>query len=564
MAVVGIDLGTTNSLIAAWTADGPRLIANGLGEVLTPSVVSLDGDEVLIGRAAQERLITHPGQSVAAFKRFMGSNRQTVLGGKPYRPEELSALVLAQLKRQAEAELGEAIEDAVISVPAYFNDLQRKATLAAARIAGLPAERLINEPTAAALAYGLEAVEEAQFLILDLGGGTFDVSILDKYDDVMEVRASAGDNALGGNDFRDALVQLIAERAGRDPAALAPAERARLIRTAEEVKLTLTRQPEAAYTLMLADGAFDGVVARAAFEERVQPLMRRLRAPLERAVGDSQIKPADIGQVVLVGGATRMPMVRQLAARLFGRLPLAHLDPDRVVALGAAVQAGLKARHAALGDVVMTDVAPYTLGIRALAGEGAGQETVVVPIIERNAVVPTSRAKPFFTVVDNQEKLTVAVYQGEQLKPDNNVLLGALDIAVPRDRAGHQGVDVRFTYDINGILEVEVTAHGSGAVTRKVFRNAADLSEDEIAAALERIAHLKVPPAEQEENRVLIARAERIYAELTGEAREHLVGLIGVFRATIETGRPSEIERARAGFRAVLDSLDVRPFDQID
>lgn len=564
MAVVGIDLGTTNSLIAAWTPDGPRLLANALGEELTPSAVSIDGDEVLVGRAALERLITHPDASAAAFKRFMGTNRRITLAGKPYRPEELSALVLAELKRSAEAVLGEPIDDAIISVPAYFNDLQRKATLAAAKIAGLPAERLVNEPTAAALAYGLEAGPEAQFLVFDLGGGTFDVSILDKYDDVMEVRATAGDNVLGGNDFRDCLVEMLAERHKLDLAALSAVERARLLRTAEEIKLALTRGHEADYALTLAAGPLDGALSRAAFEERAQPLVRRLRAPLERAVADSQIRPAEIAQVVMVGGATRMPMVRQLAARLFGRLPLTQIDPDRVVALGAAVQAGLKARHAALGDVVMTDVAPYTLGIRALAGDGGGQDTVVVPIIERNSVVPTSRAKPFFTVADGQEKLTVAVYQGEQLKPDNNVLLGSLDVTVPKARAGQQGVDVRFTYDINGILEVEVTAHGTGEVARKVFRNASDLSEDEIAAALARIAHLKIPPAEQAENRLLIARAERIYAELTGEAREHLIGLLSAFRAAIDDGRPADVERARAGFRAALDSLDVRPFDQID
>jgi molecular chaperone HscC len=564
MAVVGIDLGTTNSLVAAWTADGPRLIANALGETLTPSAVSVDGDEVLVGRAAVERLITHPEASASAFKRFMGSERQTLLAGRPYRPEELSALVLAELKRAAEAELGEAIEDAVISVPAYFNDLQRKATLAAARIAGLPVERLINEPTAAALAYGLEAGGEAQFLVFDLGGGTFDVSILDTYDDVMEVRATAGDNTLGGNDFRDCLAQMILERHKLDGQALTPAERARLTRSAEEVKLALSRQHTADYALSLVGATLTGTVERGAFEERAQPLIRRLRAPLERAVADSQIRPESIGQVVMVGGATRMPMVRQLAARLFGRLPLTHLDPDRVVALGAAVQAGLKARHAALGDVVMTDVAPYTLGIRALAGDGEAQETIVVPIIERNTVVPTSRSKPFFTVADGQELLTVAVYQGEHLKPDNNVLLGALDVAVPAAKAGQQGVDVRFTYDINGILEVEATALGTGATVRRVFRNACDLSDDDIAAALNRIAHLKVPPAEQAENRALIARAERIYAETTGEARARLVGLIGAFRAAIAEARPAEAERARAAFRAALDVLDVRPFDTID
>lgn len=561
MAVVGIDLGTTNSLIAVWEDKGARLIPNGLGEHLTPSAVSIDGDEVLVGRAAIERLITHPDCTVASFKRFMGTNRQVKLSGRAFRPEELSALVLGSLKRAAEEHLGEKITDAIISVPAYFNDLQRKSTLAAARIAGLPVERLINEPTAAALAYGLEQESDVQFLVFDLGGGTFDVSILDKYDDVMEVRASAGDNSLGGNDFRDTIAEMILATHTLPADRLTPVERQQLVRTAEEVKRSLTSQQKTDYALVLKGRPRAGAVSREAFEQTVASLVRRLRGPLEQTIADSRIRPEDIAQIVMVGGATRMPMIRGLVARLFGRLPLTHIDPDRVVAMGAAVQAGLKSRHKALNDVVMTDVCPYTLGIGALNG---GDRPVVVPIIERNTVVPVSRSKPFFTVFDDQQQLSVQVYQGEQLLPENNVHLGGLEMAVPKGKASSVGVNVRFTYDVNGILELEVNVLGSDHKERKVFQNASSLTEVEIEAALARLSHLKVPPVEQEENRALLARGERIYAELLGSDRERVSEVVQRFRIDISNASPNDAGRVRSAFKSLLDSLDSRKLDSVE
>ncbi len=413
MAIAGIDLGTTNSLIALWTDSGPELVANALGDTLTPSAVSIAEDgAVLVGGAAADRLVTHPDRSVASFKRWMGSSAGARLAGRFYRAEELSALVLRALKEDAEARTGGAIGEAVISVPAYFSDPQRKATLDAARLAGITVERLVNEPTAAALAHGLDSVEEGRFLILDLGGGTFDVSLLHKFEGVMVVRASAGDSHLGGDDFRDALVALIARRHGVDPDKLARTDLARLMREAERIKHALSAQNDAAYEIALADETRSGEVARAEFEEAAQPLLRRLRAPIERAVADARVDPQAIDQGVLVGGATRMPMVRALAARLFGRFPLAHPRPDHVVALGAAAQAGLKARHAALADVVMTDVCPFTLGVSVRDPTAPDQRTMS-PLIERNAVVPISRSGRYYTVADNQAAIVIEVFQGE-------------------------------------------------------------------------------------------------------------------------------------------------------
>ena len=413
MAIIGIDLGTTNSLVAAWTAQGPRLIENALGDTLTPSAVSFDADGgAIVGRAALDRLISHPDLSIAGFKRMMGSARLVDLAGKSLRPEDLSALVLRALREDAETALGEAVTEAVISVPAYFSDPQRKATLDAARIAGLKVERLVNEPTAAALAHSLEK-QDGLFLILDLGGGTFDVSLLHKLDGMIEIKASPGDVMLGGDDFSKLIAGEIARRAGFPPSDLPPQAQARLRRAADDVKRILSDQHVAPYAFDLPDGPVAGEMTRDAFETLAEPLMRRLRAPIEQAIADSRMAPGQIGQIVLVGGATRMQMIRAFVAKLFGRFPLLDPRPDHVIALGAATQMGLKARDAALDDVVMVDVCPFTLGIASF--DGRVGRTIFSPIIERNSVVPVSRNGLYHTLLDNQEHITVKVLQGEDI-----------------------------------------------------------------------------------------------------------------------------------------------------
>jgi molecular chaperone HscC len=344
--IVGIDLGTTNSLIGVWNGGKSELIPNALGSLLTPSAVSVDDDgAVLVGLPARERLLSHPRQSVASFKRYMGSNRAFQLGDKTFRAEELSALVLQALKADAQAFLGQSISEAIITVPAYFNDAQRKATKAAGEMAGLKVERLLNEPTAAALAYGLqEGAGERKILVLDLGGGTFDVSILEMFEGVMEVRASAGDNFLGGEDFVDVIVdRFIAEvgaSAGISPRSQSDEIHASPRRQAEIAKRTLTDHEQHEIELVHNGGTTRWSITREDFEAASEPLIRRLRAPIERAIRDANLNPDQVTDLVLVGGATRMPVVRRMAARLFQRLPIAQISPDEVVAHGAAVQAG--------------------------------------------------------------------------------------------------------------------------------------------------------------------------------------------------------------------------------
>jgi len=367
--IIGIDLGTTNSLVAAWRDGRAQIIPNALGEYLTPSCVGIDDDgTVLVGAAARARLQTHPDLSTALFKRYMGSERVTQLGKQQFRPEELSSLVLRALKEDAEAWLGQPVEEAIITVPAYFSDAQRKATRAAGQLAGLKVERLLNEPTAAALAYGIQdSQQETKFLVFDLGGGTFDVSILDLFEGVMEVRASAGDNFLGGEDFVEVLVKTFYERSSLRNAlgtgVLTRAQTQRLRDEAERAKRALSESATAQMTFQHEGREFTWRLDEDTLAQLCEPLLQRLRKPVDRALRDSTIKASELDAVVLAGGATRMPIVRKLVSRMFGRFPSMHLDPDHAIALGAAVQAGLKMRDAALEEVVMTDVAPYSLGI---------------------------------------------------------------------------------------------------------------------------------------------------------------------------------------------------------
>ena len=526
--IVGIDLGTTNSLISVWDAQGPRLIPNTLGEVLTPSCVSVDEDgTILVGRAARERLQTHPDRTAAVFKRYMGSVKLIRVGQRDFRPEELSALVLRSLKEDAEIALGVPVTEAIITVPAYFSDAQRKATRAAGQLAGLHVERLLNEPTAAALAHGIHLRgAESRFLVFDLGGGTFDVSVLDLFENVMEVRASAGDNMLGGEDFVLRLVDHFFEhnaipRGLRSDALFMQ----RLIAKAETAKRALSDTPGATIRLVHNACEYALDVSELMFEEICKSLLARLRNPVERALRDSNLRIADLDNIVLAGGATRMPMVRRLVARMFGRFPSCDINPDEVVALGAAVQAGLKMRDAALDEVVMTDVSPYSLGIEVAMqlGDGSMSSGHFDAIIERNTLVPVSRVKRYYPVTDFQNELVMNVFQGEARLAKDNIRLGCLKIALPNALRDECGSDVRFTYDVNGLLQVEATLEKTQETHALVIEgNPGLLSEEEVAARFISLSELKIHPRAQLEHRTLLARAERLYQQLRGSEREWL------------------------------------------
>jgi molecular chaperone HscC len=562
--IIGIDLGTTNSLVAAWQDGASSIIPNALGHVMTPSVVGLDDNgEVLVGMAARERLLTHPHITAAAFKRYMGSEHVVKFGKQSFRPEELSALLLRSLKSDAEAHLGAEVKEAIITVPAYFNDAQRKATRAAGELAGLKVERLLNEPTAAALAYGLhQSHAEKKILIFDLGGGTFDVSILEMFDGIMEIRASAGDNFLGGEDFTDAIARAFLDRHEINKESRSPRELAAIMAISERAKRSLTGGD--ATTMEIRDGeqTLTWEIEPDEFEQLARPLLKRLMTPVERALRDSSIRTGEIDEIVLVGGATRMQILRKSAARMFGKLPLAHINPDEIVALGAAVQAGLKIRDAALDEVVLTDVCPYTLGTEVgHRGEnGRIEYGLFAPILERNTVIPASRVERFYTLRDNQKKISVDVYQGESRLVQNNISLGEFTINVPKAPAGQEAVDIRFSYDINGLLEVEATAVSTQESKSIVIeRTPGSLSEKEMRKSMEKLSDLKIHPRDQAENRALMARAERLYEEFLGEKRELIGRHITHFEGLLATQDPFRIRDGRKALEEALNEIDGTP-----
>jgi len=562
--IIGIDLGTTNSAVAVYRDERAILIPNRLGHMLTPSAVSVDDNAVLVGLTARERQATHPAETATAFKRYMGTSRRFALGKRTFSPEDLSALVLRSLREDAEAYLGEPVREAVITVPAYFNDKQRRATRRAGELAGLKVERLVNEPTAAALAYGIHQLEaESRFLVFDLGGGTFDVSVLEIFEGVIEVRASTGDNRLGGEDFNELLVLMAREKfpetwakAGRRQDALYQ----KLREQAERARRVLSDVPEATMRVIWDDAPLELSVTQAEFEERAAPLLARLREPVLRALRDSNLDTQALAEIVMIGGATRMPLVRKAVTRMFGRFPNATINPDEAVALGAAVQAGLKARNAALREVVLTDVCPFSLGVNTgrRLPDGSFEDGIFSPIIERNTPIPASRIKSYFTLQDNQRKVEFDVYQGESRFVADNVKIG--DLAIPmRPGAAGQRVDVRFSYDINGLLEVDVHVPAHDERWQIVIADADDDSGD-LAQRQAALAALKVHPRDSEANRAVLARANRCWEAALGDSRLWLEQWIVQFEAALATQDPRVADRAREEFQSALDRFEGQTF----
>ncbi|ATV16728.1 molecular chaperone HscC [Pseudomonas syringae] len=559
--IVGIDLGTTNSLVAVWRDGSSELVTNALGETLTPSVVGLDDDgQILVGKAARERLQTHPEKTTALFKRYMGSAQEIRLGSGTYRPEELSSLVLKSLKADVERAFGEPVTEAVISVPAYFSDAQRKATRIAGELAGLKVEKLINEPTAAALAYGLHQKEgETSFLVFDLGGGTFDISILELFDGVMEVRASAGDNFLGGEDFDDLMVEHFQKLHRNEPDFPSPTQIApALKREAERVRKALGQDSTTDFVLRHADREWRKTITQEQMSELFAPLLNRLRAPAERALRDARIRVADLDEILLVGGTTRMPLIRKLAASLFGRFPSIALNPDEIVAQGAAVQAALKQRDAALEEIVLTDVCPYTLGIETTQQIANRYESGhYLPIIERNSVVPVSRVKTVFNVADDQEHVLVRIFQGESRMVKDNIALGELHLPIPKAKAGEVALDVRFTYDNNGLLEADVMTLLTGERhTLVIENNPGVMTPEEIQERLQVLEALKVHPREQQANTHLIARLERLYQECLGSDRELIGYWTSQFQHVLESQDERQINEERKQLKQEVDKFE--------
>lgn len=479
---VGIDLGTTNSVVAVMEGGEPVVIPNAEGSRLTPSVVAFTKTgERLVGAAAKRQAIINPDRTIVSIKRKMGTRERIRIDDKEYTPEEISAMILQKLKADAEAYLGEKVESAVITVPAYFNDAQRTATKNAGEIAGLKVLRIINEPTAAALAYGLDKKSNETILVFDLGGGTFDVSILEVGDGVFEVKATSGDTHLGGDDFDMRIVNWAADEfkketgidLRKDPQALQ-----RLREAAEKAKIELSSMVETEINLPFITADAEGPkhllykLTRAKFEELTADLVERLKGPFYQALQDAKLDVKDLDEVILVGGATRMPCVQELVRKLTGKEPNKGVNPDEVVAIGAAIQAGVLGGE--VKDVVLLDVTPLSLGIETLGG-------VFTKLIERNTTIPTRKSEIFTTAADGQTEVEIHVLQGEREMARDNKTLGRFHLTgIPPAPRGVPKIEVTFDIDANGILHVSAKDLGTGKQQAITITGSSNLTREEI------------------------------------------------------------------------------------
>ena len=501
--IIGIDLGTTNSCVAVMEGGKPVVIPNAEGMRTTPSVVAFTKNgERLVGEPAKRQAVTNADRTISSIKRHMGTDYKVSIDGKEYTPQEISAMILQKLKADAESYLGEKVTQAVITVPAYFNDAQRQATKDAGKIAGLSVERIINEPTAAALAYGLEDESEQKVMVYDLGGGTFDVSIIDIGDGVIEVLSTNGDTHLGGDDYDDRITKwLVDEFKAAEGVDLSQDKMAlqRLKEAAEKAKKELssatTTDINLPFITATAEGPkhLDMKLSRAKFEELTSDLTERTAVPVQNSLHDAGLTSSDLGKVLLVGGSTRMPVVQEKVKQLTGKEPSKNLNPDECVALGAAVQGGKLSGEAGAGDVLLLDVTPLTLSIETLGG-------VATPLIKRNTTIPTRASQVFSTAADNQTAVDIHVVQGEREFARDNKTLGQfrLDGILPAQRGVPQ-IEVTFDIDANGIVNVSAKDKGTGKEQHITITSGSSMSKEDIDKAVNEAAQYEAADKEKKE-----------------------------------------------------------------
>ena len=513
--ILGIDLGTTNSVVSVVKDGKPVVLENANGKRTTPSVVSFKNDEIIVGEVAKRQMETNPN-TIASIKRLMGTNKKAKANGKEYTPEEVSAMILSHMKEYAEKKLGTKVTKAVITVPAYFNNAEREATKNAGKIAGLQVERIINEPTAAALAYGIEKTDkEEKILVYDLGGGTFDVSVLDLADGTFEVLSTSGDNHLGGDDWDHKIVDwLLSEIKKEHSLDLKDDKMAmqRLKDAAEKAKIELSGQSTTTITLPFLAMTDNGPLnvelelTRAAFEKMTEDLVERTRKPIEDALKEAKLSASDIDEVLLVGGSTRIPAVQSMVERVLSKKPNRSINPDEVVALGAAIQGGVLAGD--IDDVLLLDVTPLTLGIETMGG-------VATPLIKRNSTIPTTKSQVFSTAVDNQSAVTIHVVQGERSMAHDNKSLGTFNLeGIEPAPRGVPQIEVSFSIDANGITKVTAKDKKTNKEQSITIENNTSLTEEEINKMVKDAEANKEADAKKKEEVEVRVRAESLINQL--------------------------------------------------
>ncbi len=558
--IVGIDLGTTNSLIAYFKDGKAEVIPNRLGKLLTPSIVSVDHNgQILVGDTAKEYGYLFPFATAKVFKRTMGTDQTYNLCGLSFTSEELSSFVLRSLKEDAEVYLKETVDEAIISVPAYFNDNQRKATKKAGELAGLKVSRIISEPTASAVAYGVGDSEKSErCMIFDLGGGTFDVSILEYFKSIIEIHAIAGDNHLGGEDFTMAMMAMFMERIGIKEELLEPVALSTIYKAAEKAKCELGEKLGFAIACKLDEESYYEEFSLDEFKKACEPLLERIRKPIEKCLRDSKTSLDDIDRVILVGGGSRLNLVREFVKEIINIYPEFYIDPDTSVAIGASMQAAMKQRDKSIEEIILTDVCPFTLGTEVVHDNGNFTEPgYFLPIIERNTIIPVSKKERVYTAYENQEHVHIRILQGESRMAKNNFPLGFLDLDVPKGPKGQEAVDITYTYDVNSLLEVEVTVVSTGETKKVIIQNQQNkIPQEEAEERFKVLQYLKQSPREEEENLFAILRGERLYRENVGKNKEMVSKALDEFDAVLASGTRLEIERTRKKMIELFDDIE--------
>ena len=567
--MIGIDLGTTNSLATYIDDNGEiQFIKNEYGNILIPSVVGIDeNDDIIVGELAKERRMMNAGETASNFKRRMGTDAKIKVKNRIFDAQMLSSFVLKHLKENAEKQLNEKINRAIISVPAYFNDKRSRDTKMAAELAGLTVERLINEPTAAALSLGSNILNQnLKFIVLDLGGGTFDVTLLETFEDIMEVLSISGDTMLGGEDFTTKICEIFLKNIKLSIADLSRDERTKLYTKADRAKKLISLK-NVEIEMEIKGKKYKSEITQENFRETVKPLLVKMKVAIDKALQDGNTDAREIEKVILVGGAVKLGIIEEFVEKYFhkmrgekiyfnnddfienNKLVSIAADPDTVVAYGVGIAVGMKERNKVFKERILTDVCPFTLGTEIVGRRFA-------PIIPRNTTVPTSRSEYFYTIEDYQSQVTVGIYQGESLNIDDNLFLGEFLLDVPQNLAGKEAINVRFTYDINGILEVEAKVVSTGLKKSKLIVNG-DLSEEEKNEKIKMLEEIKIQSENKNKDKLLLERVNRIYAEIVNtEIRNHISDYLENYKMVVATGDRIRIQKAKESFSQFLDKID--------